>query len=182
MKIRILALFAFALAAFSIHERSGNVSILSLDAYAAAPADAGVVLDAGITPAASIDPEADPGGFLHALFAAARGGQWRLLAAALLIGLVYLARRFAGKAIPYLRTDRGGVILTLTLGILAGIATALGTAAPFSASLILGGVLTGMTAAGGWVMLRRLISPKDPPLSETEDGTLLEPDFGKAKK
>lgn len=112
-------------------------------------------------PAAVIDPAKDPGGFVEQLAAAARRGDYRMLVAGVLIGVAWLLRRYGAGLAPWLATDRGGAALALVLGVLGALGTALAAGAPVGLGLVVNGVSLGLTAAGGWVVVRRLLWPKD---------------------
>jgi len=127
------------------------------------------------------DPEADPMGFVRQLLEAVGGGKWKLLAALVLIGAVYVLRRGGKKLIPWLGTERGGVVLTIGSAVATGLALALASSAPMSVSLILGCVLTAAAASGIFVWIKKLLAPDDAttkPLSATPGNELLEPRFG----
>lgn len=106
------------------------------------------------------DPAVDVGGWLNTVLTAVRGSDWRLLAAAVLIGVVWAARRYGKKLIPWLETGRGGAVLALALGVLGAISNAIlaGHAREaFSASLLLDGLEVGVLSAGGWTAFRHLL-------------------------
>lgn len=107
------------------------------------------------------DLDKDPGGFLASILAAAKSGQWRLLAAGLLMALVWAARRFGAKAWPWLATDRGGAALVMLLAILGGIATTLGASDTITFGLFVNSLSVAFTAAGGWAILKKVAAPSD---------------------
>ena len=101
------------------------------------------------TPAAAApDPESDLVGYAVSLYKAVQGRQWVLLVALLVVGLVAAARRFGVRWIPWLATKAGGIVLALVGGVAGTLALALGTGGAFSASLIVDGIVAGLTAAG----------------------------------
>lgn len=87
---------------------------------------------------------------------AVQSGNWSLLAALALVALVWLARKYGGKYLPVLTTSRGGAALALLGGIGGAVATALAAGAPVSAALLVKGVTVGLTAAGGWTVIKTL--------------------------
>jgi len=94
-------------------------------------------------------------------YKALRTGQLRAGIALLLVLLVAALRGFLGAAVPWLRTDRGGVALVLTCALLLELSAVLQLGAPIGASLLLSALMSGCMAAGGWVTVRRLIWPQD---------------------
>lgn len=94
-------------------------------------------------------------------YEALRTGQLRAGIALLLVLLVAALRRFAGAAVPWLRTDRGGVALVLACALLLELSAVLQLGAPLGVGLVLSALMSGLTAAGGWVAVRRLIWPQD---------------------
>lgn len=152
------------------------------DAGPAGMIDAGAKMSpATTTPAVVVAPDANPLGFLESLFNAAKAGNWRLLSALALVGLVYVIRKFGQKALPWLGTDRGGAVSALVVGVAGSLSLALMSSAPINAAMIVNGLGLGVMAAGGFVVVKRILFPSDLKLSETEDGKLLEPDFGGKK-
>jgi len=116
------------------------------------------------------DPTADPLAFLNLVKQAIAGKQWALVATLAVIGLVALIRYGAGKlAVPYagkwigraaafFTTDRGGAILTLLVGV-AGALVPVFAGGVFTVQAILDGVILGITSAGGYVMIKKIIWP-----------------------
>ena len=107
------------------------------------------------------DIEKDPGGFAGEVLAAAKNGEWRLLSGLVLIALVWATRRWGSKLVPWFSTDRGGAALVLGLALLGGVATTLFEGAPLSMGLLANVVSMAMTAAGGWAIVKKLLSPSD---------------------
>jgi hypothetical protein len=94
-------------------------------------------------------------------YTAMRAGHVRAVIALVLILLVAALREFAGGVVPWLRTDRGGVMLVLICALLLELSAVLPLGAPLTANVLLSALLSGLTAAGGWVAVRRLIWPPD---------------------
>lgn len=120
--------------------------------------------------AAIPDPGTDPAGFVAEIAQAADAHAYRLLVIAGISGIVWAARRDQGRIalgrwIPWLKTDRGGATLALATGVLSSIGLQLGEGASPGPGLlvraILPGLLNGATAAGGVIVARRLVAPKD---------------------
>lgn len=128
-------------------------------AMASSPATSAPASGAG-SAAGLRDPAADPGAFAKAVYDAFHARNWRLLGALLLVGLVWAARQ-AKRWVPWFGTDRGGAVLVLALGVLTGLSSALAAGAPFTGYLLLDCLTGSVIAAGGWVLVKRLIWPKD---------------------
>jgi len=105
---------------------------------------------------------------------------WKLLGLLIIIAAVWLVRQFGGKKWAVLRTDRAGAITVLIMGTAGAIATAIGAGADFSPKLILNGLMMGVSAAGGWPVLKKLIAPSDKkPAEEPADKPADKPDEDK---
>jgi hypothetical protein len=106
------------------------------------------------------DPESDFAGFAKLFKEAAKNGNWKLLAVLLVIGIVWALRKY-GVLIPkvgdFLKSARGGAILTILTGVFGVIAAGLVSSGKFSAGLIWDGILLGLTAAGGWTIVKKLL-------------------------
>lgn len=106
------------------------------------------------------DPESDFIGFAKLFKEAAKNGNWKLLAVLLVIGIVWAARKY-GVLIPkvgdFLKSPRGGAILAILTGVFGVIATGLAASGKFSAGLVWDGLLLGLTAAGGWTVVKKLL-------------------------
>jgi hypothetical protein len=59
--------------------------------------------------------------------------------------------------VPFLRTDRGGALLVLGVSLTGAVANALAAGAPFSVALLLTALRVGLTAAGGFTLIKRII-------------------------
>jgi hypothetical protein len=172
MKTVLLSLCSVAIAcvlAFGV-SRAG-------EAYGAA--DAGLV-DAGVIPPGSVvpvDAATNPAlrpdariveDSLRDVVAGDHRG--RAIAIVLLIGAVYCFRRWGRAPLPWVGwkilpawfgSDRGGVVLTLSLAFIGGIGHALAAGAPVNLSLFEAAFMTALAASGGYVGIRRLLWPPD---------------------
>ena len=108
-----------------------------------------------------IDPSVDPSALLQLFLAKVQVGNWKAIAALVAIGAVWALRKFGGRYIPFLKTDRGGTLLTLATGITGGLGHALLVDAPITAELLTDGLAVGVTAAGGYVVVKRILWPSD---------------------
>ena len=99
-----------------------------------------------------------------------QGGNGWMIAAAVLSFLVSVVRKLAGSAsVPapvkpvadFLRTDRGGVVVTAAGAVLGGVGHAVAAGMPVSAALVdtVPKVLVG--AIGGFVGMKKLVAPSD---------------------
>jgi hypothetical protein len=111
--------------------------------------------------AAPLPSPDDAPAILNQILDAIGSGNWRLVAALIVVGLVWLMRRFATKIHPWFGTDRGGVAVALLGGLLAVAAGELAAGRHFTIQTVANGISLAVAAAGGWVMVRRLVSPPD---------------------
>lgn len=95
--------------------------------------------------------------FARVVLDAVQGRNYALLASLGVVLVVYLLRKFGGARIPFLRTDRGGALLVLVVSLSGAVANALAAGAPFSAALLLTALRVGLTAAGGFTLIKRLV-------------------------
>jgi hypothetical protein len=58
------------------------------------------------------DPEKDPGAVVSALANAVRGGKWTSALGVLVLVLVWAARKWGAKRVPFFATSKGGVVLS----------------------------------------------------------------------
>jgi hypothetical protein len=106
------------------------------------------------------DPESDFIGFARLFKEAAKNGNWKLLAVLLIVGLVWAARKYGvliPEVGPFLQSPRGGAVLAIATGVFGVIAAGLAASGKFSAGLIWDGLLLGLTAAGGWTVVKKLL-------------------------
>lgn len=96
------------------------------------------------------------------IFGAVQTGNWKLVAALAVVALVWLARRVGGNYIPLLKTDRGGALLVLLLGVAGALATAFTAGATLTAQVLFHGITTGIMAAGGFNLMKKLLWPTVP--------------------
>lgn len=131
--------------------------------YAAPPPSAELqnVTSAAVPALNPPDPGLDPLGFGRQLIEAAKTKAWRPLIALVLAGMVFLGRRYGAKWIPWFKTDRGGAALVLGVGVLGSLATVLFSGAALGLGVLVDGVVMGVTAAGGYIVLKRLVWPQD---------------------
>lgn len=109
----------------------------------------------------------DPSAMLEQLLAAIQGRNWIAVAGVALVLLTYLLRRWGGVYLPWLKTDRGGAALALGLGVLGSVGVAL-SAGTVTAQSLLDGAMLGLTSAGGYAVVRKLLFPVDAPKVEVK--------------
>lgn len=101
------------------------------------------------------------------IYQAVRSGNWRLIAAACLIVIVWALRRWGAAHWAFLASDRGGALLALLGGVAGAFMNALAAGADISIVLILDGLSVGLTAAGGFVAVKKIfgkpVQPSAPP-------------------
>ncbi|ATB41127.1 hypothetical protein CYFUS_006589 [Cystobacter fuscus] len=73
---------------------------------------------------------------------------WGLLACALVLGAVYVVRRFLSSRVPWLSTDVAGVLLSMATAVSLTLVAALQAGTPITLSLVLGALLTAAGASG----------------------------------
>jgi hypothetical protein len=76
--------------------------------------------------------------------------------------LTWLARKVGGSVIPALKTDRGGALTVLILGVGGGVVNALAAGNGLSLDGALSGAVTSFMAAGGYTIVKKLLFPSDP--------------------
>ncbi len=92
---------------------------------------------------------------------AVRDGHWWLFAAIVVSALVWLLRSYGEKFIPWLGTDRGGAVLVLSTGILGSLAALILAGDEVGLELLIEGLKVGFTAAGGYVVIKKILKPGD---------------------
>ncbi len=106
------------------------------------------------------------------LYTNAQQGNWRVLIGGLLSAVVWFLRvgvlrpgvdkwPVVGRLSSWLKTDRGGVTLTILVGICGGVGTALAGAHAVDAKLILSGAINGVLGAGVFNVSKRALKPAD---------------------
>lgn len=125
-------------------------------------------------PASIPDPSADTMGFIQLLWDAVMHKRWGGVVALAVIGIVALLRmRIVTKKVPFLGTDRGGVILTFVVALAGGLAVTLIAGQPLDAEVVFTAVKLAFLAMGGFVGVKKLIKPSDVEVS---------PDAGEARR
>lgn len=106
------------------------------------------------------------------LYTNAQQGNWRVLIGGALSAVVWFLRvgvlrpgvdkwPVVGRLSAWLKTDRGGVALTLLVGVFGGVGTALAGAHAITGKLLLSGVINGVVGAGVFNVAKRSLKPAD---------------------
>lgn len=130
-----------------------GLMLVAVAAWAGGPPDA----------LAPPDPDTDAAGWADAIYSAVSAGQWSVVAGLALLGLVWGVRKAGPWLIDrpgmrWLRTDRGGVVVSVVGGLAIDAAAALAAGRPPS---IVGGLVLSAIASGTWTLSRRMIDPRD---------------------
>lgn len=109
------------------------------------------------------DPTADLGGFVSSVMDAFKAHDYRIVAAVVLMGAVFVARKYLPKWKPALASGKWAAIMSLALGGIGGICIALASGEAFSAAMlissIVGGLTTAFTASGMYSTAKKLSEP-----------------------
>lgn len=109
------------------------------------------------------DPSVDPTAFLMALaksfLAAVVSGNVPLVLSLALLACVAVLRFFFADKIPFLKTDLGATSLTLAMGILGALVTALAGGGAFSLALLLMAFKVAFGAMGGFAFFMKFLKP-----------------------
>lgn len=114
------------------------------------------------------DPE-QAGAFVKLLVDAASSRNWPLLAALVVVALVWAVRRFGAARLPWLGTDRGGAVLVLATSLAGAVATALAGGAGLSLPLLVEALAVAVSAAGGFNLVKKLAAPAPAPVAATPE-------------
>lgn len=85
--------------------------------------------------------------------------KWLFGIAAAVALLTSLLRQFGGMVIPFLKTDRGGAVTVLVLGISGGLVNGLASGDGVEGAIW--GTMVSFMSAGGYTVLKKLIFPTD---------------------
>jgi hypothetical protein len=102
----------------------------------------------------------DAGTLIGTLISAIQGRNWIVLVGVVLSLVIYGLRTWGGSIVPWFKTSRGGVALTLIVTIVGTLATVL-AAGKFNWSSLIDALAVAMTTAGGYSMFRKLFFPDD---------------------
>lgn len=171
-KLMLCAVLALAPVAFAEDADAGVALVQDAgevqDAGAAltrADTDAGVqagAADAGVALVAGDDVNVV--GIAKKLKEAGHTKSWSILFGimSVIVVLTWLARKVGGSFIPFLKTDRGGALTVLLLGVCGGVVNALAAGDGMSLDGALSGAVMSFMAAGGFNVAKKLFFPADP--------------------
>lgn len=171
--IALVATFLAALAAFPL-------AALAQDAADAGPAAVAADLgaDRALLPVPSLEGPAQPAQpapvpELQGVDDAAqtivkaigygKAKDWRALGAAIIMLVVFGIRQGLGRYVAWFKTDRGGALMALLIGVLGTVASYLAAGGGWKWSILVDGVMAAFTAAGGFSVIKKLIAPSDAP-------------------
>lgn len=105
----------------------------------------------------AVDPQDGSLDVAKTIYDAITGGHYAYAAAAGLVLVVALVKRYLGPKVPWLHSDVGGSLLTLTGAFGGAMATSLAGGGPVTWSLAKSAIAVGVTAAGGYALIKKLI-------------------------
>ncbi len=120
------------------------------------------------------DVDQNPLAFVNLVFTAVNGKNWALLAALGVIGGTWAVRTFLGGRLPWVKTDRGGAVMSLAVSMALTVGSALitGGAAALSPGLLVTALIGSIMGSGGYSVGKKLITPPEPvpapPLTKTQ--------------
>jgi hypothetical protein len=97
------------------------------------------------------------GAFLLEVARQVAAGNWSALAALAIVGAVFLLRTAAKRWVPWLATDVGGVVTLFVSTALLAVAAPLYAGTAIGKAAIVGALSAGLTAAGGWASVRKVL-------------------------
>jgi len=110
-------------------------------------------------------PETDLAGFFTALIDAFNGNDYTLVGGLAIIGVVAAIQRWGSKLIPAIASGKGAVAVTLGVGALLGIATALTAGGAITLASVLkgavGGITTALVASGIFSQVKKVREVKE---------------------
>lgn len=101
---------------------------------------------------------------------AVKTGNWKLTLILALVLIIWGVRKYGSKlaAVPvkwvaaigkFIASDRGGAVLAMVAGVIGSVAAYMVGGANLTPKVLLDGLLLGFTAAGGWVVMKKIIVP-----------------------
>jgi uncharacterized membrane protein len=114
-------------------------------------------------PEATEVPAEDFGELVNMMISAAKGGEWSLFVAALIMVLVFLATKI--KFIDNLLPAKAKPWVAAVAGVLGAVATVAMTTGDWLQA-VLSGLVTGAAASGLWELIGKRILKKDAPAEE----------------
>lgn len=119
-----------------------------------------------------VDPTSmDPNALIQLVIACVKAGDWKAVVALAVVGFVWLVRKYGSLKFPALKSDRWSAVLTLISGIVGGAAYVFINGGTVDARAVFDGVTVGATAAGGYVLVKKIIWPDTAKLAADVVGT-----------
>lgn len=119
--------------------------------------DAGVATDAAVcvgdacASPVTVEVAPDPSiGLIKEIIQAAKAGQWLVVGGLMLIPIIWVARKFGAKFVPWFKTSVGGMVLAFGVSFLTIVGAAFVEGMGFSIGLVGAAFSAGLVAAGGW--------------------------------
>lgn len=113
----------------------------------------------------------DPNALFQLVLARIKAGDWKAVVALAVVGFVWLVRKYGALKFPVLKTDRWSALLTLLSGVVGGAAYVFVNGGTVDARAVFDGVMVGATAAGGYVLVKKIVWPDDAKLAADAAGT-----------
>lgn len=95
--------------------------------------------------------------FANLVIEAVKSENWALVAILGVVLVVWVLRKFGGSKIKFLRTQRGGAVLSLVAAAVGAVATTLLTGGAFTWALALKALGTAFIASGGWTLVKHIL-------------------------
>lgn len=99
-------------------------------------------------------PDTDAAAWVKALYTAVTSKEWSVVAGFVLVGLVYVARRWLLGWVAWFKTPFGGLVLAFSMSLAATMGIALAAGTKPSLSLVATALSTAAAAAGVWEWLK----------------------------
>lgn len=100
----------------------------------------------------------EPGAIASAVIAAISGGQWKLVAALVVVGVIWVLRKFGASVWPFLGSPGGGALLAFTSGTALYLCGLVYAGIAVTPKMAIEGVLFAASAIGGWTGIRRILA------------------------
>jgi hypothetical protein len=134
------------------------------------------VVPAATQPLGKVAGVDDMSGVTGTITKAIDTSNWRIVATAALLFIIWVLRAIGAKFWKFIGTDRGGALLALISGVLVALINGWASGKTFSITWVIQGIEMGVSAAGGWVVAKRLISPSDKKTDDKPADPKPEPD------
>jgi hypothetical protein len=168
MRIALASFILFAAVSVSAQPSASQPTKVVASAPASAPVKLVAATHPPVVPvAATTQPLGkvagvdDMSGVTGTITKAIDTSNWRVVATAALLFLIWVLRAIGAKFWKFIGTDRGGALLALISGVLVALINGWASGKTFSITWVIQGIEMGVSAAGGWVVAKRLISPTD---------------------